>query len=234
MSLYRTMFHLQKSSRNIQHADAILTYNLFFSASIASEYIEKTHSSYTFGRYIRVHFIYLGHVTWVACTIPIWEPTEEAGCAHAPWAYTQWASKNNRTRAALWFCLPVTQIPAACVPVWLTGLKHSLWPYKQSFSQTLSTSFCFATLTHTRGCLLLQLLQLLLVWMWSDFEELTWTQWDGTQCFSMTRREFGAAGFSLTLDKGRLFCLEQNTSATYHLDLFLQQSLPNTDLFLSI
>lgn len=29
--------------------------------------------------------------------------------------------------------------------------------------------------------------------------------------------EFGAAGLSLTLDKGKLFCSEQNTSATYHL-----------------
>lgn len=55
------MFHLEKSSKNIQHVDAILTYNLFFSAPIASEYIGKTHSNYIFGRHIRVHFIYLGH-----------------------------------------------------------------------------------------------------------------------------------------------------------------------------
>lgn len=33
----------------------------------------------------------------------------------------------------------------------------------------------------------------------------------------MTRREFGTGGFSLILDKGRLFFLEQNTSATSHL-----------------
>ena len=82
-----------------------------------------------------MHFIYLGHATWAAHTIPIWGPFEETGCAHTPWAYTEWAGKNSSTRAALGLCLPVTQIPAACVPLWLIGLTHSLWLYKQGFSQ---------------------------------------------------------------------------------------------------
>lgn len=167
-----------------------------------------------------MHFIYLGDATWAAHTIPIWGPLGETVCAHTPWAYTQWAGNNNSTRATLWLCLLVTQIPSACIPLWLIDLTHSLWPYKQGFSQHCPSASALQ-LWHT-WCLLLQLLLLLLlVWMVSDFEELTWTQWDGTQWFSMTRREFGTEVLSLTLDKGRLCCLEQNSSATYHLDLLL-------------
>jgi len=43
MSLYCNIFHLEKSSRNIQHAEAILTYNFFFSASVVDDYTGKTH-----------------------------------------------------------------------------------------------------------------------------------------------------------------------------------------------
>lgn len=39
---------------------------------------------------------------WATHATQVWGPLEESGCAHPPWAHSEWAGKNSRARAALW------------------------------------------------------------------------------------------------------------------------------------